>query len=132
MRSCPKGQDTELETKEKDMDIRKLGRIKGCLWKEGVNGLGVGPAWLRRLVPYRDRFDTAARVHDDEYDQKGDGHMRFLFDKYLLENMLRRSGNDVQAVFSVVYFVLVRAFGWLFYRYDREISLRTERQKGQI
>ena len=132
MRSCPKGQDTELETKEKDMDIRKLGRIKGCLWKEGVNGLGVGPAWLRRLVPYRDRFDTAARVHDDEYDQKGDGHMRFLFDKYLLENMLRRSGNDVQAVFSVVYFVCVRMFGWLFYRYDREISLRTGRQKGQI
>ena len=114
------------------MDIRKLGRIKGCLWKEGVNGLGVGPAWLRRLVPYRELFDTAARIHDGEYDQKGDGHMRFLFDKYLLKNMLRRSGNDVQAVFSVVYFVCVRMFGWLFYRYDREISLRTERQKGQI
>lgn len=114
------------------MDIKKLGRIKGCLWKQGINGLGVGPAWLRRLVPYRELFDTAARIHDDEYDQKGDVHMRFLFDKYLLENMLRRSGNDVQAVFSLVYFVSVRAFGWLFYRYDRETSLRTERQKEQI
>ncbi len=114
------------------MDIRMFGKIKGCLWKAGVNGLGVGPAWLRRLLPYRDRFDTAARIHDDEYDQKGDGHMRFMYDKYQLENMLRRSGNDVQAVFSVVYFVLVRAFGWLFYRYDREISLRTERQKEHI
>ena len=114
------------------MKTRIFGRIKGCLWKPGINGLGVGPAWLRRLVPYRELFDTAARIHDDEYDQKGDVHMRFLFDKYLLENMLRRSGNDVQAVFSVVYFVLVRAFGWLFYRYDRETSLRTERQKEQI
>lgn len=104
------------------MKARIFGRIKGCLWKQGINGLGVGPAWLRRLVPYRERFDTAARIHDDEYDQKGDGHMRFLFDKYLLENMLRRSGNDVQAVFSLVYFVLVRAFGWLFYRYDREMN----------
>ena len=114
------------------MDIRKLGKIKGCLWKAGVNGLGVGPAWMRRILPYRDRFDTAARIHDDEYDQKGDGHMRFLFDKYLLENMLRRSGNDVQAMFSVVYFVCVRMFGWLFYRYDRETGLETERHKGQI
>ena len=114
------------------MDIRKLGRIKGCLWKAGINGLGVGPAWLRRLVPYRERFDTAARIHDNEYDQRGDGHMRFLFDKYLLENMLRRSENDVHAMFSAVYFVCVRAFGWLFYRYDRETSLRTERQKEQI
>lgn len=114
------------------MDIKKLGRIKGCLWKAGVNGLGVGPAWLRWLVPYRELFDTAARIHDDEYDQKGDGHMRFLFDKYLLENMLRRSGNDVQAVFSVVYFVFVRVFGWLFYRYDRETCLETERHKGHI
>ena len=107
-------------------------RIRGCLWHEGSNGLGVGPMWLRRWLPYRERFDTAARIHDDEYDQKGGGHMRFLFDKYLLENMLRRSGNDVQAVFSVVYFVCVRVFGWLFYRYDRETSLRTERQKRHI
>lgn len=114
------------------MKTRIFGRIKGCLWKDGINGLGVGPAWLRRLVPYRERFDTAARIHDDEYDQKGDGHMRFLFDKYLIENMLRRSENDVQAVFSMVYFVCVRVFGWLFYRYDREMSLRTKRQKGQI
>ena len=58
--------------------------------------------------------------------------MRFLFDKFLLENMLRRSENDVQAVFSVAYFVCVRMFGWLFYRYNRETSLRTERQKRHI
>ena len=114
------------------MKTRIFGRIKGCLWKEGVNGLGVGPMWLRRWLPYRELFDTAARIHDDEYDQKGGGNMRFLFDKFLLENMLRRSENDVQAVFSVAYFVCVRMFGWLFYRYDRETGLETERHKGHI
>ena len=102
------------------MKIRIFGKMRGCLWKAGVNGLSVGPSWMRRLLPYRERFDTAARIHDDIYDVKGDGHMRFLADKYLLENMLRQSGNDLQVGFSVAYYVCVRMFGWLFYRYDRE------------
>ena len=38
--------------------------IKGLLWHEGSNGLGVGPIWLRRLLPYRRLFDKAARIHD--------------------------------------------------------------------
>ena len=39
-------------------------RLKGCLWHEGSNGLGVGPIWLRLLLPYRKLFDKAARIHD--------------------------------------------------------------------
>ena len=38
--------------------------LKGLLWHEGSNGLGIGPIWLRRLLPYRKLFDSAARIHD--------------------------------------------------------------------
>lgn len=93
--------------------------IKGCLWHEGSDGLGVGPMWLRRWLPYRERFDAAARVHDECYDIKGDGRDRFLYDKHLLEMMMRVSENDVEGLFSIVYYVMVRAFGWAFYRYGR-------------
>ena len=93
-------------------------RLKGCLCHKGSNGLGVGPMWLRRWLPYRKTFDAAARKHDAWYDTKGDGRMRFLADKNLFENMLRVSDSDMQVMFSVVYFVCVRLFGWLFYRYS--------------
>ena len=38
--------------------------LKGLLWHKDSNGLGVGPIWLRRLLPYRKLFDSAARIHD--------------------------------------------------------------------
>ena len=64
-------------------------RIKGCLWHEGSNGLGVGPMWLRRWLPYRKTFDTAARKHDDWYDTKGDGWARELDDLLFLCECLK-------------------------------------------
>lgn len=94
-------------------------KIRGCLWKPGINGLGVGPQWLRVLLPYRKQFDTAARIHDDNYDHRGDSHDRFLFDKYLLDNMLMQSSSDLQVLFAILYYILVRLFGWMFYRYNR-------------
>lgn len=75
---------------------------------------------LRRWLPYRNRFDTAARIHDNLYDHKGDGLSRFLADRYLLESMVRQSENDMQILFSVVYYIAVRISGWMFYRYNKD------------
>lgn len=93
--------------------------IRGCMWKQGVNGLGTGPEWMRRLLPYRKRFNSAACQHDTNYDLQGTGKDRFVYDKMLLRDMVPDSSNDLQVLFSIVYYVAVRVFGWLFYRYNR-------------
>lgn len=93
--------------------------IRGCLWHEGVNGLGVGPMWLRRWLPYRKTFDGAARNHDAWYDTKGDGWARELDDLLFLYECLKASKASLQRLFAYLYFMLVRMFGWAFYRYDR-------------
>lgn len=92
-------------------------RLRGLLWKPGINGLGVGPAWLRILLPYRHRFDGVAKEHDRMYDDGGTWRDRREADFMLLTDMVRLCANDVQVVFGVAYYFMVRMFGWLFYRY---------------
>lgn len=92
-------------------------RLRGLLWKPGINGLGVGPAWLRILLPYRHRFDGVAKEHDRMYDDGGTWRDRRMADFVLLTDMVRLCANDVQVVFGVAYYLMVRMFGWLFYRY---------------
>lgn len=92
-------------------------RLRGLLWKPGINGLGVGPAWLRMLLPYRHRFDGVAKEHDRMYDDGGTWRDRRMADFVLLTDMVRLCANDVQVVFGVAYYLMVRMFGWLFYRY---------------
>ena len=94
-------------------------RLKGCFWHEGSNGLGVGPMWLRRCLPYRKRFDKAARVHDDCYDTCGDKWSRRLYDIGFLIMCLEASRSNMARVMAWAYFILCRIFGWMFYRYDR-------------
>lgn len=93
--------------------------LRGCLWHEGVNGLGVGPMCLRRWLPCRKRFDKAARKHDECYDTRGDGEARKVYDLLFLCSCLSASDTALQRLFAYVYYALVRAFGWAFYRYDR-------------
>lgn len=89
-------------------------RIKGIFWKPGVNGLGVGGF---HLLPYRRRFDGAARRHDEDYDLGGDWWRRRGSDINFLWRMVAASETDLQIVFAVVYYAVVRALGWLFFRY---------------
>ena len=91
--------------------------LKGLLWHEGSNGLGVGPIWLRKLLPYRKLFDSAARIHDQCYDTKGDS--RKLYDLLFLYNCLKVSTNPLQKLVAYIYYILVRLFRWLFYRYNK-------------
>lgn len=93
--------------------------LRGCLWHEGSNGLGVGPMWLRRWLPYRKTFDAAARKHDDCYDTCGDGESRKAYDLLFLCSCLSVSGTTLQCMVAYAYYALVRMFGWAFYRYDR-------------
>lgn len=94
--------------------------LRGCLWHEGSDGLGVGPMWLRMLLPYRKRFDKAARKHDECYDTRGDGFARELYDLLFLCGCLEASGTTMQRIVAYMYYALVRLFGWAFYRYNRD------------
>ena len=82
-------------------------KIKGALWKKGVNGLGVGPMWLRKLLPYRKLFDKAARKHDECYDTSGDGEERKAYDLLFLCSCLSVSNTPMQRIAAYIYFVLV-------------------------
>lgn len=95
--------------------MKKL-RLKGCLWKPGINGLGV--RGIHRL-PYRKRFDKAAREHDRCYDIRGDRGERFYFDVEFLKDCINSCESDLQCGFAIVYFVVVRMLGWAFYRYNK-------------
>lgn len=91
-------------------------RIKGCLWKAGVNGLGV--MGFHRL-PYRERFNFAARRHDEDYDLGGYSWDRRMADINFLWRMLAASESDIQVAVAVAYYWVVRLLGWLFFRYSR-------------
>lgn len=91
-------------------------RLRGILWKEGVNGLGVRGF---HCLPCRQRFDDAARLHDEAYDRRGGWEDRRFADINFLCRCVRRSATTWQVTLAVLYFYAVRLFGWLFYRYDR-------------
>lgn len=90
--------------------------LKGCLWKPGVNGLGV---FGFHSLPYRRLFDEAARLHDAHYDLMGDGHSRLTADRLFLIDMARASDKGIQVSFAIIYYIFVRLIGWAFYRYNR-------------
>lgn len=89
-------------------------RLKGCLWKPGINGLGVRGM---RHLPYRKRFDEAARHHDWMYDQGGGSKSRTIADIEFLRDCLKQCNTPTQAGFAIFYYLMVRLFGWLFYHY---------------
>ena len=103
-------------------------KLRGMLWKPGVNGLGVRGM---HCLPYRRRFDAAARKHDAEYDEKGGGKDRREYDIIFLQSMLEVCETTLQVSVAVVYFYAVRLFGWMFYRYTRTAACKPpHRTKG--
>lgn len=94
--------------------------LKGIFWHEGVNGLGVGSSRMNRLLPCSDLFYYAARRHDVNYDNKGNGDMRKMADYVFLLDMLKACYRPWQRIVAYVYFGLVRVWGWMFYRYDKK------------
>lgn len=92
-------------------------KLRGLLWKPGVNGLGVRGF---HHLPYKKRFDQAARRHDRLYDMKGGASDREFADIEFFYLCLKSCSTTFQAIIASIYFVFVRCLGWLFYRYDRE------------
>lgn len=92
-------------------------RIKGCLWQPGINGLGVRGF---HHLPYRKRFDQAARMHDKLYDCGTTPNDRFKTDRLFLVSCIRSCDTDIQCLFAIVYFTIVRLLGWAFFKYKRE------------
>lgn len=90
--------------------------LKGIFWRPGINGLGVRGM---HNLPYRKRFDQAARHHDWLYDISGDGGDRRFADINFLYMCVRQCETDFQCFFAILYFIAVRLFGWAFFRYNR-------------
>lgn len=90
--------------------------LKGCLWKSGVNGLGV---FGFHTLPYRRLFDEAARLHDAHYDLMGDRHSRLTADRLFLIDMVKVCDSTLQVTIAIIYYIFVRLIGWAFYRYNR-------------
>ena len=88
-------------------------RLKGILWRAGVNGCGVfgikPPLWRK--------YQACCELHDALYDLGGDGKARFKADRKLLEGMLAKSDKARYVLWTVGYYYAVRAFGWLFFNY---------------
>lgn len=96
-------------------------KIRGCLWKEGANGLGVRLPIVGLLpLPYRKRFDVPARRHDAMYDKGGDGWNRAYYDQMFGQWCWRYAHSRTARVFAVIYYIVVRLFGWLFFNYKKE------------
>ena len=89
-------------------------KIRGCFWKPGVNGLGV---WGVRWLPYKRKFDVAACAHDRAYDVGGDDNDRKKADKAFFNDMLPICTDGWQLLWAAFYYCMVRAFGWMFFRY---------------
>lgn len=91
-------------------------RLRGCLWKSGINGLGV---FGFHDLPYKKLFDAAARSHDAHYDLVGNEHSRFTADRLFLIGMVCVSDSTPKVAFAIIYYLFVRLMGWAFYRYRR-------------
>ena len=91
-------------------------KIRSVFWKPGINGLGVRGI---HFLPYRKLFNAAACEHDANYDEKGTWKDRRIYDIHFLRCMTKVCENDTECSFAFVYFVAVRLFGWMFYRYGR-------------
>ena len=96
-------------------------KLKGLLYRRGINGCGVKIFHIR--TPYHERFKAACEVHDAAYDAGGDGAARQFVDIAFLERMLMLCDNSKLVFVSICYYVAVRALGWLFFNYkDKNIK----------
>lgn len=89
-------------------------RLIGILWKPGINGLDV--LGFHKL-PYRHKFDWAARHHDWMYDLGGDSGDRKAADVRFHYDCARVCATTLQVTMSIIYFYAVRLFGWMFFKY---------------
>lgn len=89
-------------------------KLKGLLWSKGINGCGV----IHSIkIPYSKLFNEACCLHDLLYDEGGKGINRFRADKILYYKMINASKSYLSKFFSLLYFIIVRLFGWLFFNY---------------
>ncbi len=88
-------------------------RIKGFLWRAGVNGCGV----LGVKPPFWRKYRDCCALHDALYDDGGCSTERFRADKRLLCDMLARSHSAWMVMWCIVYYITVRAIGWMFFNY---------------
>lgn len=98
-------------------------KLEGIFWKPGINGLGVAAfGKLNNLLPYRYRFDDAARWHDCNYDRGGNSADRKQADVVFLHSMFAVCVNPLQYTMATVYYFAVRLLGGLFYNYKEDLS----------
>ena len=105
----------------------KTYKLKGILWRAGVNGCGV----FGVKPPFFDKFQACCELHDAMYDLGGDGKARFRADKRLLVDMVERSTGSWLMLWCFVYYLSVRMFGWLFFNYKGGAASPNPSQGGE-
>lgn len=88
-------------------------RLRGLLYKEGINGFGVRGI----KPPYARLFHTAGVSHDIKYDEGGSEYNRRYADRLLLLDMVSACETQWQVYVAIFYYKIVRALGWLFFNY---------------
>lgn len=101
-------------------------KLKGALWRAGVNGCGV--CGVR--PPFFDKFQACCELHDAMYNEGGDGKARFRADKRLIVDMVNRSMGTWLMMWCFVYYVAVRMFGWLFFNYKASPPYPSPKVRG--
>ncbi len=69
------------------------------------------PLWIRNI--FSKRFSTACKSHDGWY-RRGDGN-RMRADVHFLRDMLLKCESDRNVLTALIYYFLVRVFGWLYW-----------------
>lgn len=93
-----------------------MARLKGLLYRQGINGCGVKIFGLH--TPLHKRFQNACAVHDCGYDLGGDGQRRAYVDRVFMRDLVGLCRHDGHVLVAMVYYLSVRLLGWLFFNYN--------------
>lgn len=95
-------------------------KLKGLFYKPGINGCGV--ELFSYHTPYHKLFNECCCCHDACYDLGGNGKDRFKYDRKFLQLMIPKCQSTWHVIIAMLYYLLVRLFGWLFFNYKDENS----------
>lgn len=79
-------------------------------------GPAIFPQWVLACLPFAMTFNNAAYSHDVAYAGNSKHKSRFEADYVFLTRCKAASTNLTSYCFAHIYFVLVRTYGWMFWK----------------
>ena len=85
---------------------------------------------VKKLIPFSKRFNFASYIHDNCYYIPSTKEQRKIYDELFFILCVKNSGNNLFAyIFALIYFLLVRMFGFLFYTKLKDKNKNKEKEK---